>query len=402
MPSAAESAASDGVEIGDRIRVAVLSDIHATKDGEPVTNVAESTGDNLDLNALSAAIDALPTLSTETDLIICPGDLVHEGKTAPMGWVWKQLHHLADALDAPLIASAGNHDLLLKPTGGDKPEKALRALKPEFPHRNRECVKTYWSHEVAIVEGNGWRVVTINSSASMGGYDKKEAEWGRYGTYCRAELPRELEAAESVPPVNIAVCHHHPQEWTDDSDTTTNHMLRGDLLIDLLEGRRERWMLIHGHKHHPRLDYLGQGSGGPVRLASGSVGADLLGDRGTSVRNQMHVIDFDLDARDFGLTLAGHVHSWDWDPGVRWIPSGPKSGLPHRSSFGYRRDGAELAHWLGEEAEARDKKTWTWDEICDLEPRCRYLADCDFAEFIRGVRNLGGGVQEELREVTFA
>jgi hypothetical protein len=385
----------------ERIRMVVVSDIHATAQSDPASNVAEATAADLEANALTAACSFLPTVAAGADCVICPGDFVHRGQTGPMDWVWRELHGLATALDAPLVATAGNHDVLLRPKGPDKPNKALRALRPKFPYDDRDCVAAYWAHDFAIVAERDWRILSLNSSAHLGFWDESEAEHGRLGRDCPEELPEWLDRIGPGCPVNICVAHHHPQEWTEDSDKETNHMLEGDRLIRLLEGRPEHWMLIHGHMHHPRLDYVGHGSAGPARLASGSIGANLLADSGVRVRNQLHIVDFDLGAQAMGLMIAGDVTSYDWEPGEGWVEAGPRSGLPFHTSFGYRRDGSELAAWLLAEARGRDQRVWTWQQIVELEPRARFLTDFDRSAFFDGVRRLEGGVSEEVEEVTF-
>ncbi len=395
--AAQETAAGQSGEV----RMVVLSDIHATENGDPFTNVAKNTNEDGVANALVGAREKLAAEVGSADTVICPGDLVDGGVTDAMLWTWDELHGIAGDLGADLIGSAGNHDLLLEPTGGDKPEKSLRALRPKFPFDETQCVATYWGHDLAVVERESWRVLSINSSATLGGFDKDEAKHGRFTRDCLEELPGILGEGPS-PVVNVCVCHHHPHEWTEDSDKETNHMLEGDRLIEFLEGRDERWMLIHGHKHHPRLDYLGGTSAGPVRLASGSIGADLLGESGTRVRNQMHVIDFDGSAINLGLFLAGTVRTFEWDPGVGWVDPGATSVLPAQSSFGYRRDGMELASWVLAQARQRNQRTWTWQEVIEAEPRCAFLADCDRSRFDAGVRRLGGGVQSDVNEVTFS
>jgi hypothetical protein len=384
------------------LRMAVISDIHATTKGDPLTNVAKSTAKDPTKNALTAIRELLPVVAPEVNLIVCPGDLVNGGKTEPMKWVWKQLHELSTAVGASLIATVGNHDLLLKPEGADKADKELRRLKPKFPHPQDGCAETYWAYDYAIIAEANWRVVTINSSCQLGSYDQSESKHGRLSRECMLELPEKLDQIGADAEFNICLAHHHPQEWTEDSDGRTSHMSEGDRLIDLLQGREERWMYVHGHMHHPRLDYLGYGSGGTTRLASGSIGASLLGESGVSVRNQMHIVDFANDVTILGLGMAGSVTSYDWEPGYGWQPALENSGLPHKTSFGYRRDGFELAAWLQEKAKNRGQRGWQWAEIVALEPRLEYLADVDRLDFYRGVRRLGGGVSEKIREVTFS
>ena len=387
------------------VRTVVLSDIHATTTGSD-TKVARETAGNPKGNALTGAINYLRDEVKTADLLLCPGDLVHRGDGEPMAWVWEQLHAAAADLGACVVGAVGNHDLLRMPTGDELPNSAIRALSPEFPYDDHDNVLTYWADEFAVIETSSWRVVSLNSCVNHGGFDQNEGELGRCSDRCRTALTKFLEQSDSPPQVNICMCHHHPEEWTDGSDRVARHLKQGDQLIDLLDRRPERWMLLHGHKHHPALRYLGVGSCGPLQLSAGSIGAELLGDSGTSVRNQLHVIDFEPDLQDsLGLALAGTVRSLDWRPGDGWIEASSDSGLPELAGFGYRRDGLELAHALKAEAVARDKRAWRWDEIEAEEPRCRYLTPRDREEFFHGVRLLSGGVvdrpDEGFLEVTF-
>jgi Calcineurin-like phosphoesterase len=384
----------------DQVRMVVISDIHATMHKKVSTLVARSTAGEPG-NALSDLRSYLKDEIQSADLLVCPGDLVHRGKTRPMKWVWSELHEIAQVLGAELIGTAGNHDLLLKPKGADRPEKGLRGLSPKFPHGDTNCVDTYWAHDFGVVQGSKWRILCINSSSYLGGFDHKEAKHGRFGPDCEQGLRERLGEADTGCAINVCVFHHHPQEWTVDSDAPTSHMLEGDKLIKMLEERPEAWMVVHGHKHFSRLDYIGHSNGGPVRLASGSLGANLLEVSGTKVRNQVHVVEFDLGmAAELGLRMAGHVHSYDWASKGGWGPAVEGPGLPTRSSFGYRRDGFELASWLARTAREGGKRSWTWAELLDLEPRINFLADCDLNEFFNAVQQLDGGVQEGLREVT--
>lgn len=389
------------VACAERIRMVVVSDIHATESGDPITNVAKSTATKTAENALTGACSFLPEVAADTDCILCPGDLVHEGRTHPMKWVWEELHKLSQALDAPLIGTAGNHDMVLKPKGALRPNSALRLLDPKFPYTEQTCIDTFWAHDFAIVAEGDWRVLAINSSAQLGFFDESEADHGRFGRDCLRELPERLDQIGTDKAINVCMVHHHPQEWTEDSDDPSSHMLEGDRLIKLLEHRSEHWMLIHGHMHHPRLDYIGHGSAGPARLASGSVGANLLVESGVQFSNQLHVVDFDLGARQIGLAMAGLVTSYDWEEGQGWREPTEGSGLAHVAPFGYRRDGFELAAALRKRAQEIDRRMWSWAEVLDWEPRARFLIEADRLAFYAGVRRLGGGVQEGVEQVSF-
>ncbi len=200
-------------EIADhqRIRMVVISDIHATESGVPLTNVAESTESDPTQNALTAACDLMKQVAADADCIICPGDLVNEGQTKPMGWVWRKVQELSLAIDAPLIATVGNHDVALRATGAQRPNSALRDLDPFFPYPDQMCVDTYWAHDFAVVSQAGiGGVLTVNPSAQLGFYDESEREHGCLGRHRMRELPKRLDDIGAGKPINVCVVHHQP------------------------------------------------------------------------------------------------------------------------------------------------------------------------------------------------
>jgi len=400
------SVASEGT-VRDRVRVVVLSDIHATTEADIQTHVAQATATTPKVNALTAVRPFLAEQVGSADLLLCPGDLVHRGDPGPMEWVWRELHTIATDLGAVVIGSVGNHDLLQKPTGGQEPQQNLRRLSPPFPYDNKTCVRTYWSDSFGVVETLDWRVISLNSCNRHGGFDLEEIDHGRLKPECLPGISEYLETASAHPPVNICMCHHHPQEWSHGGTRITQHLLEGDQLIALLDSREERWMLLHGHKHFPALGYFGHSSHGPVRLSAGSVGINLLWDTGIEVRNQIHVIEFALaDSRRLGVPIAGEVTSYTWEGRGEWAAASPNAGLASKAGFGYRRDGQELALELATKAAHTNRRVYDWDAIVrDLDPRVRYLAPLDREELLRALLRLGGGVAQDVSanflEVTF-
>jgi calcineurin-like phosphoesterase family protein len=392
----------------ETVRAVVLSDIHATFKAEANrTHVAEATAGEPRVNALTAARAVIRDNVGTADLLLCPGDLVHQGDGKPMKWVWRELQDCAHDLGAQLIGAVGNHDLLRKPRGTQEPAEMLRALQPRFPYEDDVSIKSYWSDNWAVTETSHWRVVTLNTCSRHGGYDPKVADCGMLMPYCIPGIEKYLAKAPTHPPVNICMCHHHPQEWRDGGGQTIRHLTGGDVLIDLLESREERWMLLHGHKHHPVLGYYGRSSHGPVRLSAGSIGINLLEESGVEIRNQMHMVEFAVGlGRHLGLPLAGIIESYTWTEEGSWEPAISKAGLASLVGFGYRRDGVDLARELVEKAHDLGLNHCTWSQLTtELEPRAAFLAPPDRHELLRGIRLLGGGVQEDepngVLEVTF-
>lgn len=378
------------------VRAVVISDIHATFDAkEAETHVAQATAP--DGNALTAARTFLAERIESAHMLLCPGDMVHRGDPKPMDWVWRELQQVATDLGATLVGTVGNHDLLRKPKGAQEPQQELRRLLPPFPYDDDLVVKTYWADHFGVVETSDWRVVTVNTCCQHGGFDQKEAEFGRLMPYCLPAISAFLEEADSHPQVNICMCHHHPQEWSHGGEHATKHLLGGDLLIDLLDSREERWLLLHGHKHYPAVGYFGHSTHGPVRLSAGSAGINLLPDTGVEIGNQMHVIDFAVDVcGKLGLPIGGEIASYTWEGNGAWAPASGADGLPSLVGFGYRRDGRELARELLEKAKHAGRGVYEWQDIVDLlDPRVRFLAPSDREELFRGIVRLGGGVAQD-------
>jgi hypothetical protein len=74
-------------------------------------------------------------------------------------------------------------------------------------------------------------------------------------------------------------------------------MRAGDDLIQLLEeSSPNQWLVIHGHKHYPKLQYARGTSGdAPVILSAGSTAAVAYPIYGPDGRNQVHLIEIDVD-----------------------------------------------------------------------------------------------------------
>lgn len=362
------------------VRFVVVSDVHAVPSG-PGAIVAEDTAADSTANALSAATSLFAACSLKADLLTCPGDLIDVGNAAPLDWVWSELRKMATTLGTDLVATVGNHDLVREPAPGADPQAALRGLQPRFPALSPAHATKFWGDGFArcrAVDGR-WRLVTVDT-CQLVGYHPSNEQWGmlRGDTL---PLLEDFLATDVSAPVNVLMCHHQPQEWTHPNDEHTSHLQRGDLLLDLLDARPERWVVLHGHKHEPVLDYFGHGTGGSVRLAAASVGANVAAQ--PNITNQLHVVDFHLQARAIGLPLAGEIHSIDWHPGYGWAPATMRSGLTHRTGFGFRRDGAEFAWWLQSEF---GSSSLDWATVAAREPRVRYLAPKDLQAIVDAVK----------------
>lgn len=365
-----------------RLRILVLSDLHCTSKppGDDAGSwLTTTTSTHPRANPLRAVDKVLSDAGVVVDIVVCAGDLCDKADPAALQYVWRELTSLADRLEARLIATVGNHDLDSRHAAGVDPKDALFALKPIFPCSDDILRDRYWSRDYVLVEGEGWRIVTLNS-CTFHGYvpaDGPESRTGRVSAKSCLLLQDELNDLGPTTAIQILLVHHHlePLPYVDQQDRS--QMKDAEDLIQILT-RTGPWMVIHGHKHYARLLYAHGSGGSPVVMSAGSFSAyPYAGVTAEGGRNQFYVITFpsrsELDQLDIGL--AGTFQTWDWTPSQGWLPAAPRSGLPASGGFGWRADPSLLARRV--EAEVRNSGTMDHERLMQLEPRLEYVIPSD-------------------------
>lgn len=351
----------------------MLSDPHACSRGGERSWVseAERSGKANPLAGIVDLIQSMPDL--QADVLLCPGDLCDQADWASLPYAWRQLQDIAVALGAgSVIATVGNHDinsrnLHTRATVDD----GLRTLVPEFPTRDAAGASQYWAQRLTVTRGPDWQVVSLNSSL-MRHLVVNEDDHGHVDDGTLDLIRKAVHGVRF--PVNVLLCHHHPQPFTRLDPTDRSHMAGGDRLVSLLNDLPDSWMIVHGHKHEPHLDYLEGTGASPTRLAAASVGATLWPVLAAHARNQLHLIEFPLaDCDRLHMTLGGRILSWTWQPATGWRRSLPEGdGLPATAGFGYRQDGAAIAAELIHRARQNglpvvERQTLrAWDERIDF------------------------------------
>lgn len=100
------------------------------------------------------------------------------------------------------------------------------------------------------------------------------------------------------------------------------------------------WIVIHGHKHHPKITYAAGGNHSPVVFSAGSFSVLLDPQHGTQ-QNTFHLLE--IEAEDLRSTLRGQAHTFEFDFGKGWRPATDSSAIPYEAGFGFRGDLHELA-----------------------------------------------------------
>jgi len=379
--------AQQSVDQPTTLSLAVLSDIHAydRPDGSgPPSYVCTATPhDEYTTNPIAGLLRLISDTRLQTDVLICGGDMCDKARPAGVNYVWDKLQVLKQALGAQLLAAApGNHDLDSRYTFSDFDCKGvLQGLKPAFPLPDEVQNDKFWARNYVVHTDSLFRLVVLNSSAYHG-TAADEFKHGRIAPRTLNRLRDELELISSTHPrsVNILLCHHHPHKYPDIHLPDYSHMEGGpDLLSMIGSGRYGRWLVVHGHKHFPRICYAAGSAQSPVIFSAGSFSACLTPDLQTIVRNQFYVIHLLVEpSTKVGLGLAGTFRSWDWHTGYGWRPATKSSGLPRRGGFGYRGDLFALAAQVHAEWQKAGTAWVLWAALTRAIPSLSYLLPNDF------------------------
>ncbi len=364
----------------ESLTLAVLSDLHAFdkthySEVKPPSFLDMSVGeDRHSIHPISALKKLITSENLRADIIICAGDLGDKANPTYIQYTWTKLHELKKLLHSRLIAATpGNHDhdSRSKYCKFD-PRGALQNLSPKFPLEKENDFNCFWAKNYTIVSDKIFRIVILNSSAFQGIGD--EIHHGRISPWTLEGLEKDIDVNREFP-INILVCHHHPQKHEGLNLTDYEVMDGGQSLLRLLgTGRFGQWIIIHGHKHYPMLSYAQGSTGGPVVFSAGSLCAYLDPEIQSRAQNQFYLIKFSLkDMNNYGF--VGRFKAWDWYNGYGWKPAADKSGLPSAGGFGYRKQLELIAKDIAKLLNGQAKKEWY--EIAKAIPQLAYLIPSD-------------------------
>jgi hypothetical protein len=151
-------------------------------------------------------------------------------------------------------------------------------------------------------------------------------------------------------------------------------MIGGERLLQVLEANHYH-LVIHGHKHHPRLRYSTSGSRALPVFASGSLSAIISDVLSRSARNTFHIIE--LLAPDSSLSyIRGSIRTWELSADKGWIESTyQSSGFPKDAGFGCKSQPSEMATRI--ETTLANNKFLEWSDMLEQIPDLRFVSIID-------------------------
>jgi predicted MPP superfamily phosphohydrolase len=380
------------------IRLAIISDLHYRKheggDGSNPCRPATATNGVM-ADPMSGLLRLLEEDSyslkredgTVADYLLCPGDISDKAAPDAFDEGWNKLKELQLALAAKhLISATGNHEVYSRPDDQfDIPGNVEKSVDPlstlqkhlDYPStmltgNDRRWV--YWGRGYEFIEAPDAQFLLINSSHFHPTTRALEFERGRVGDVGLKSLREEIAISvkRDEQRLRVVLLHHHPIPHQDlDVDLGKIPMDNGAKLMEVLSESRVAWLVVHGHKHHPRL-VRGQGSGGTVVFAAGSFGALLTGTLATKTRPQFYLVDAAVVDQRSQPEAIGTVRAFSWT-GSDWEPAVRRAhGLP--DGCGYQIPQVSLSTVsCSVKAALNDVPFLRWDEVIQKVPELTHL-----------------------------
>lgn len=321
--------------------------------------------------------------SFDVDAIICLGDVCD--RSDPKGFqegynVVKRIRELVrkDSKSVPLAFAIGNHDLDSRKTRTDYDPKEHILLKyRNFPFDKRDVANEFWARGYAFdLLLPNVRILNVNSSAYHYGEDQ-ELNHGRISNLTLDDIKSHL-ASNKFDGINICITHHHLTKQYHAGQDDNESMVRGELLLKLLDEDDCEWLILHGHQHVTHVQYSGQSSRAPFVFSVGSAFAKPWPPTESISANQVYVMEIENSSNIKGV-IKSHQYNL---PGL-WQPGSTLTALPSRCGFGFRE-----VESLAREIAARDFESTSIAEIYGEFPRIHNLIPQDIQKLLIELQNL--------------
>jgi hypothetical protein len=172
----------------------------------------------------------------------------------------------------------------------------------------------------------------------------------------------------------IVLMHHHPISHHDMEGSGQIDMYNGSKLMEILNESYNDWLIIHGHKHDPRLIRAQGSATQPVVFSAGSFGAALTGALATKTKNQFYILDLESTKNESGtFEMRGQIEAYYWTS-TEWRPAiEEEHGLPNGCGFANNINIDATATKVRDHLKSVPGSFVTWDEIRETFPELNYL-----------------------------
>lgn len=326
-------------------------------------------------------VNGTTTLSDGVEAILITGDISNRAHVAEFtlaGQLFSKIANLFKTTEDKVFFVPGNHDvhwpvMKLEPKEYWKQHRYGPILDSGVFFRSRsEAASTgnmfeepyfqVWTNEEMCVVG-------INTASHDNPHDAHHH--GLVPQKAIDELNTHLSGVERLQDkLKICLMHHHPIIYSDviASFPDLSSAVNAENLMSML-AKYSFDMVIHGHKHNPRLNYQTINNAHPCLIfGAGSFSSLLDPVNFNGIPNLFHVIE--VKGRDQTTNgIHGKVVSWAYD-GKTWSEKIHNSKLPHVEVFGAAATRHEVIETFKKifESEFKSINVLKWPQIITIAP----------------------------------
>lgn len=359
------------------LKIAVISDLHChPRRSETEKNRTHFFSDGARLAGNRHPIEYLLDLIRNkdepivSDILALPGDIADQANHQGFVVGVYALREVKTALGAErLVATLGNHDIDSRSVTGTSPFFAAKNMFSDFPIENEVERNRFFNQGFAIIEGDDYRFLSINSVAHH--LTKEAAKSGNADDVQISSIEKALGVLDRKK-YQIALVHHHPIPHEELNLGGADLLVKGELLLDLLE-RFSFNLVIHGHKHHPRLRYSNRGK--LAVFSSGSLSAAIDPITGSACRNTFHLVELFEEMHNVA-SPCGTIKTWDLKLDKGWeITNRKSSSFPGETGFGCHESAVDLAAQI--DKNIPQPGFLKWSEAKAVIPQLQFLIPSD-------------------------
>lgn len=372
--------------------IAIVSDLHC-KPGNLENTGYNSTflySDLLCKPVLQHPVEALKKMinaeNIKVNALICPGDISDRMNLQGLVSGWKYLEEINTCLSSnTLISTVGNHDVNAFGCLPFDFNHYVQNLNDKYPFFQKELNyqvqneinQQYWSkNNFFIYEDDKSVFLVFNTCHNHS--DKDKARDSSITDPILEAIEDKIKSYQISNKLKILLLHHHPKPFSNLSQIYKDGdvLKGGDKLISLLV-KYKFDLIIHGHKHIPRLEY---DENLPI-FCSGSFSSRMNVADWPHGMNTFHVIDFykDINSSLTASKAKGKVRTWEYAYSAGWkMTKNPDAFFPAFTGFGNSsRDiqgfGKRINLWFKKVFINQDKNVATYQQVKIEFPDIEYL-----------------------------
>lgn len=370
------------------MRIAVITDLHYVLDTTKIpSSFRPQMANGQEFDPIEKLGDFLISHNIKANVLLCPGDITNQAAHAAFIKGWENLRALRDKLSAAeLIAVTGNHEVDSRASDSMKnvglveetvdPVGLLQSIEdyPASFSDNPDKRWIYWGRGYEIIEDDEAVIVLINSCHFHITMQRNEYERGKISQVVLDSFKKKVTELANSKKFRIVLMHHHPISHHDTEGSGQIDMYNGSKLMEILNESYNDWLIIHGHKHDPRLIRSQGAATPPIVFSAGSFGAALSGALATKTKNQFYILDLESIPNASGtLEMRGRIEAFYWTS-TEWRPAiEEEHGLPNGCGFANNVNVDEIAKNVRDYLETISGSFIKWDEMCEVLPALKYL-----------------------------